>query len=128
MPPEPVVVPAPPAASADAGRAEKPAEPTPASARPEKQPKKPRPNAPSGPGDAPLIEEGPSAASVQAKYQEVAREYAAFKRAYGPRLDAEWNDILDYATYGSGEDKTHKLDSKLNQFRRHVAQAKAGGL
>jgi len=69
-----------------------------------------------------------NAASVQAKYQEVARDYSAFKKAYGPRLDAEWNDILDFATYGAGEDKTHKLDAKLSQFKKHMAQVKAGGI
>jgi serine/threonine-protein kinase len=74
----------------------------------------------------PAVDE-PTAASVQAKYQALAREYATFKKAYGARLDGEWNDILDYATYGVGEEKTHKLDAKLSAFRKRMAQVKAGG-
>ena len=73
-------------------------------------------------------DEAPSADSVQAKYQELARDYGAFKKAYGQRLDAEWNDILELVTYGGGDDKAHKLDARLNQFKKHMAQVKAGGI
>src|SRR5262249_18351573 len=38
------------------------------------------------------VDDAPSASSVQAKYQELARDYSSFKKAFGPRLDAEWND------------------------------------
>jgi hypothetical protein len=69
--------------------------------------------------------EPPTAASVQAKYQAIAREYQAFKQSYGNRLDAEWNDVLDFATYGAGADKPVKLDEKLDQLRRKMARVKA---
>jgi serine/threonine-protein kinase len=87
---------------------------------------RPRPPRPPAPASAPAVEEA-SAGSVQAKYQALARDYAAFKKAYGPRLDGEWNDILDFATYAAGDEKTRKLDAKLNAFRKHMAAVKAGG-
>jgi len=119
-PPTPASAPAPAPASA----------PTPAPVAPPPahvaRPDRPRPSPRPTPASAPAVEET-SAASVQAKYQSLARDYAAFKKAYGPRLDGEWNDILDFATYGAGEDKSRKLDVKLNAFRKHMASVKNGG-
>ncbi len=70
--------------------------------------------------------EAPSPTSVQAKYQAVARDYAEFKRRYGARLETDWNDILDFATYGVGDDKHAKLDAKLSTFRKRMSQVRAG--
>ena len=70
---------------------------------------------------------GPTEAEVQAKYQAVAREYETFKRAFGPRLDSEWNDILSFATYAGGEDKHKKLSARLDDMRRRKAAIRAGG-
>jgi len=67
-----------------------------------------------------------TAASVQAKYQSTARDYAEFRKQYGERLEAEWDDILSFHTYAAGEDKQSKLDAKLTQFRRRMAQIRAG--
>jgi hypothetical protein len=104
-----------------------PAAPAPPPAPPRREAKADH-RPPRTPAPAPVVEAAPSVASVQAKYQEVARDYGAFKKAYGPRLDAEWNDVLDFATYGNGDDKAQKLDARLNQFRKHMAQVKAGGI
>ena len=70
------------------------------------------------------VAQAPTAASVQAKYQAIAREYQTFKQSYGDRLDGEWNDVLDYATYGAGADKPQKLDDKLDHFRRRMAKVR----
>jgi serine/threonine-protein kinase len=113
-PPPPPAPPAPPVAvkPAPPPRAERPR----AAAPPRAPPARP-------PAPAPEV---PTAASVQAKYQALARDYAEFRKEYGGRLEAEWGDILDFATYGSGEDKQVKLDAKLSQLRRRMAQIRAG--
>jgi hypothetical protein len=66
----------------------------------------------------------PTSTDVQAKVKAVAREYSAFKKAYGQRLDAEWNEILSQATFTSGEDKNRKLDARLDAFRKRMADVK----
>jgi hypothetical protein len=93
-----------------------PAPPRPVERRPvpPKPPVKPEP------------EPAPTAASVTAKYQAVSRDYAEFRKEYGSRLEAEWNDLLDFATYGTGEDKQAKLDAKLSAFRKRMTQIRSG--
>ena len=124
---QPIPVPLPAAASApkptlpDAGApvAHVEASPPPKPPRPA-SPKPPRP-----PVIAPPAEAAPTAASVQAKYQSTARDYAEFRKQYGERLESEWDDILSFHTYAAGEDKQTKLDAKLTQFRRRMAQIRA---
>jgi serine/threonine-protein kinase len=121
---QPIPVPLPAAATAprptlpDAGpapRAETPPAP------------RPRPPAPRPPRPAPVEPvEAPTAASVQAKYQSTKRDYDEFRKRYGERLSAEWDDILSFQTYAAGEDKHAQLDAKLAQFRRRMAQIRAG--
>jgi serine/threonine-protein kinase len=74
--------------------------------------------------DAPTA---PTLADVEAKFQAVKREYGDFRKAYGSRLDDEWNDILGIATYGRGEDRYKKLASKLDRFRARMAEIRNGG-
>jgi hypothetical protein len=121
---QPIPVPLPAAATAprptlpDAGPAPR-AETTPAP--------RPRPPAPRPPRPAPVEPvEAPTAASVQAKYQATKRDYDEFRKRYGERLSAEWDDILSFQTYAAGEDKQAQLDAKLAQFRRRMAQIRAG--
>ena len=54
------------------------------------------------------------------------KEYGAFRKSYGARLDEEWNDILDAATYGRGDDRYRKLSAKLDRFRQRMAEIKGG--
>jgi len=61
---------------------------------------------------------------VEEKFRTVRREYAEFERAYGPRLEAEWNAVLFLATYGR-EDKYEKLDSMIDKLRAHMAKVRA---
>jgi hypothetical protein len=97
---------------------------TPAAARPGEKPRLPPPRPSVRPSEP--ASEAPTAASVTAKYQAVSRDYSEFRKAYGSRLEAEWNDILDFATYGAGEDKQAKLDAKLTQFKKRMAAVRAG--
>ncbi len=93
--------------------------PPPAAARP---PSRASRSKPAKPDSEPLA--APTASDVQAKVKAVAREYAAFKKSYGQRLDAEWNEILSQATFTSGEDKNRKLDARLDSFRKRMADVK----
>jgi len=85
---------------------------------PEKRPTPPRPR-PS------VAAESVTPAQVEAKYRSVAREYAEFKKAHGPRLEAEWNDIAEFATYKRNE-SPQKLDAMLTAFRRRMNEIKSG--
>lgn len=81
------------------------------------------------PGLKPQRKVDPSAVSadaVQGKFMAVQREYSRFKKEYGARLDEEWNDILDLATFGLGGEKIVKLNSKLDQLRRRMAEIRRG--
>ncbi len=68
----------------------------------------------------------PSAQAVESKFIAVKKEYAGFRKSYGSRLDEEWNDILDLATYGRGDDRYRKLSAKLDRFRGRMAEIKNG--
>jgi outer membrane biosynthesis protein TonB len=117
--PEPVVTaPPPPTPAPAAAPARK------KSARPERD----KPRAPSrvtAPAKDPTpASSGPSAQEVEAKFIAVKKEYGAFRKAYGARLDEEWNDILDLATYGRGDDRYRKLSSRLDRFRARLGEVK----
>jgi hypothetical protein len=124
---QPIPVPLPAAAAAakptlpDAGAPVVRVEPP-----PPPRPRPPAPRPPRPPVGASPTEPAPTPASVQAKYQSTARDYAEFRKRYGERLEAEWDDILSFHTYAAGEDKQVKLDAKLTQFRRRMAQIRAG--
>jgi serine/threonine-protein kinase len=83
---------------------------------------KPRPRA--RPPEKPTAEPV-TPAQVETKYKAVAREYGEFKKAHGPRLEAEWNDILEFATYKRTENP-QRLDAMLTSFRRRMIEIKSG--
>jgi serine/threonine-protein kinase len=85
-----------------------------------------RPPPPKG-KDPPSAATGPTQPEVESKFQAVKREYGTFRKAYGSRLDDEWNDILDVATLGRGEDRWKKLAQKLDRFQKRMAQIRTGG-
>ena len=58
---------------------------------------------------------------VQSKFRTVSREYNAFKRDFGPRLESEWNDIVELVTYG-GADKLSRVDALLDRLRKQMSQ------
>jgi serine/threonine protein kinase len=64
-----------------------------------------------------------SAAQVQAKFRRVLREYRAFKRSYGARLEPDWADIATFAQYARTPDKLLQLDKKLDHFRAEMKSA-----
>lgn len=65
-------------------------------------------------------------AAVSAKLAHVTSEYDDFKQAYGPRLDGEWGDIVQLATFGHGAEHFARLDALLERFERRM-QAIRGG-
>jgi eukaryotic-like serine/threonine-protein kinase len=71
-------------------------------------------------------EHEPSPQDVESKFIAVKNEYGAFRKSYGGRLDEEWNDILDVATYGRGDERFRKLSSKLDRFRQRMGDIKNG--
>jgi serine/threonine-protein kinase len=111
LPPPPIVVVPPPASQPASVPASAPVH----KPNPPVDPKKPVDKPPAPKPDAPPQ-------NVQFKYQAVSREYAHFKQSYGNALDADWNDILELATYGTGDDKQKKLDAKLDSFRHRMAE------
>jgi serine/threonine-protein kinase len=75
---------------------------------------------------APPSAAAPSAQDVEAKFIAVKKEYATFRKSFGGRLDDEWNDILDVATYDRGDDRYRKLTAKLDRFRQRMGDIKNG--
>jgi hypothetical protein len=106
----------------DAAPAGAAVEPAPA-LRPKARPRpKPRPQ------PAPPPDDAASQDKVLAKFQSVTREYEKFRKAYGQRLERDWNDLLSYAQYArSSPDKLKTLDKKIDRFRGKMKQASEGG-
>jgi serine/threonine-protein kinase len=63
-------------------------------------------------------------AALQAKFQAVHHEYDEFTKAYGPRLESDWNDIMDVVAYKTGDDRRKKLDGLLDALRQKMAAQK----
>jgi serine/threonine-protein kinase len=107
----------------------KPARPA-AAERPKARPKapvKPAVKNPAKTPERPKEVAAPTGDAVESKFIAVKKEYGVFRKAYGQRLDEDWNDILDLATYGRGDDRLRKLSTKLDRFRQRMAEIKAGG-
>ncbi len=71
---------------------------------------------------------GKDAASgeVQARFRSARREYASFKQRFGARLEAEWNELADRATYARTPAELADLDRKIRQFRSRMASEQWG--
>ena len=67
-----------------------------------------------------------AAADVQARFRAARREYAAFKERFGARLEAEWNELADGATYARTPQQLADLDRKIRQFRSRMSSEKWG--
>ncbi|HEY3355949.1 MAG TPA: protein kinase, partial [Polyangia bacterium] len=96
-----------------------PTEPRTRPPKPPREPKLPATKAPAAP--APAGHE-----RVEAKFRAVRREYGDFKKAYGARLEPEWNAVLFLATYGKG-DKYERLDGLIDKLRAEMGRVKKGG-
>jgi serine/threonine-protein kinase len=126
---QPITTPLEPEPVATAPAAKEPAPAAPPARKKSARPERDKPRAPArvtapaakDPAPAPS---GPSAQEVEAKFIAVKKEYGAFRKAYGARLDEEWNDILDLATYGRGDDRYRKLSSRLDRFRARMGEVK----
>jgi len=90
------------------------------------QAKAPPPAAKDKDKDPPAVPSAPSAQDVETKFIAVKKEYGLFRKSYGARLDDEWNDILDVATYGRGDERYRKLSTKLDRFRQRMVEIKNG--
>ncbi len=66
-----------------------------------------------------------SADAVQAKFQKLRSEYAAFKGQYGPVLEERWNAIASEITFGKA-DKFEKVDGMLDALRREMGKVRDG--
>ncbi|HEU5055775.1 MAG TPA: serine/threonine-protein kinase [Kofleriaceae bacterium] len=66
------------------------------------------------------------AEEVQARFRSARREYAAFKERFGARLEAEWNELADRATYARTPQQLADLDRKIRQFRARMSSEKWG--
>jgi serine/threonine-protein kinase len=71
---------------------------------------------------------GKEAASgeVQGRFRAARREYATFKQHFGARLEAEWNELADRATYAKTPAELAELDRKIRQFRSRMASEQWG--
>ena len=63
------------------------------------------------------------AAAVSAKFSAVAREYKAFKKSYGSRLEGDWTEIATDSQYARTPEKLRDLDKKLDHFRAEMKAA-----
>jgi serine/threonine protein kinase len=69
-----------------------------------------------------------TADQVEARFRSARREYQKFKERFGPRLEAEWNELADRATYARTTESVADLDRKIRQFRaRMSAESKGPG-
>jgi len=118
-PQEPAAPPAAPAMEtppAPASVAVKPATPAP-SARP---PRRARPQEAPPPAPAPEVLDPDT---VKQRFLAVKREYEAFRRQYGNRFEADYNEILELQTFG-GEGKLEKLDTRLGALKKKMAETR----
>jgi hypothetical protein len=102
-----------PAVDAGSAVADEPAPTVPAKATAAKRGHRDRRRDESGPTEAGEL----SPARVQASFRSVQREYEQFKKRYGARLDAEWNDLANLATFAQGPDKLPAIDRDIQRFR-----------
>jgi serine/threonine protein kinase len=66
-------------------------------------------------------------AQVQAKFRQVRGEYQAFTRAYGRRLDQDWQQILFANTYGTmDQGRYQRLNEMLDVLRRKMREVREG--
>jgi hypothetical protein len=63
---------------------------------------------------------------VQARFRSARREYAAFKERFGARLESEWNELADGATYAKTPEQLAELDRKIRQFRARMSAEQWG--
>ncbi len=61
---------------------------------------------------------------VHSKFRAVSREYRAFRKSYGARLEAEWADLATYAQFARSADKLRVLDRRIDQFRARMRKAR----
>ncbi len=69
---------------------------------------------------------GQDAEEVQARFRAARREYGTFKERFGARLEAEWNELADRATYAKTPQQLADLDRKIRQFRARMSSEKWG--
>ena len=63
------------------------------------------------------------AAAVSAKFSAVAREYRAFKKSFGSRLEGDWTEIATDSQYAKTPEKLRDLDRKLDHLRAEMKSA-----
>jgi hypothetical protein len=107
----------PPAPAADAGPR---AADRDSSSRKTRSPRDRRKAEPPAPPPEPEL----SAAEVQSRFRAVKREYNQFKKEYGARLEAEWNDLASLATFGQGPEKLKTIDREIKKFRAKMRAAR----
>jgi hypothetical protein len=67
----------------------------------------------------------PDAEAIKRSFVGFQREYSAFRRRYGDRFQAEYDEILDLQTFG-GSDKLGKLDARMDALRKRMAEVSDG--
>ena len=88
-----------------------------------------RPEREKKPARAPAAEPGGGDADakrrVDAKFSRAAREYRAFKRKFGPRLEKDWNDLASFVTFGKAGKDLATVEKRIDQFRGKVRKTAA---
>jgi serine/threonine protein kinase len=82
------------------------------------------PKEPPAPGPEPEAEKG-SKQRVDAKFSRAAREYRAFKKKYGPRLEKDWNDLASFVTFNKTGSNMAEVERRIDRFRSLVKRAAA---
>ena len=84
----------------------------------------PRRDARPGPGPVvPAAPPPPTREQLGQKFQQVRREYDAYKAKFGSRLEKEWGDLAMFIQYAS-EDDAWRRDAarRLDEFRDHMRE------
>jgi hypothetical protein len=65
----------------------------------------------------------PTREQLGQKFQQVRREYDAYKAKFGSRLEKEWGDLALFIQYAS-EDDAWRRDAarRLDEFRAHLRE------
>ncbi len=66
------------------------------------------------------IATAPDAASLRAKFQAATREYKAYSKRMGSRLESEWTDVASMVGYLSTPEKRVAFDKKIDRFRARM--------
>ena len=70
-----------------------------------------------------VVDPPPTREQLGQKFQQVRREYDAYKAKFGSRLEKEWGDLAMFIQYASEDDAWRRSAARrLDEFRAHMRE------